>query len=76
MTGAFIGIWFTPVMTAGHLLFALGMSAYILIGVYHEEKDLVRTFGERYLRYRGRTGRFLPKPGTSAQGTGTAEAGV
>ncbi|MET0052068.1 MAG: isoprenylcysteine carboxylmethyltransferase family protein [Candidatus Thiodiazotropha sp.] len=60
MTGAFIGIWFTPVMTVGHLLFALGMSSYILIGVYHEEKDLVRAFGERYIRYMRTTARFFP----------------
>ena len=60
MTGAFIGIWVTPVMTVGHLLFALGMSAYILIGVYHEEKDLVKAFGARYLGYIKSTGKFLP----------------
>ena len=50
MSGVFIGIWFTPVMTTGHLLLALGMSAYIFIGVYHEEKDLVKIFGDRYLK--------------------------
>lgn len=61
MTGVFIGIWFTPVMTAGHLLFALGMSLYILIGVAHEEKDLIHTFGERYLKYMRATGKFVPQ---------------
>jgi len=71
MTGAFIGIWFTPVMTVGHLVFALGMSAYILVGVYHEEKDLIRSFGQRYLEYRLRTGRFLPRIGATA-GNGRA----
>jgi protein-S-isoprenylcysteine O-methyltransferase Ste14 len=60
MTGVFIGIWFTPVMTAGHLLLALGMSTYIIIGVYHEEKDLIQVFGERYLRYIRSTGKFVP----------------
>lgn len=60
MTGAFIGIWFTPVMTAGHLLFAMGMSLYIIIGVYHEEKDLIRAFGEHYLNYRRNTATFFP----------------
>jgi protein-S-isoprenylcysteine O-methyltransferase Ste14 len=60
MTGVFIGIWFTPVMTAGHLLLALGLSTYIIIGVYHEEKDLVHVFGDRYLRYIRFTGKFLP----------------
>jgi len=60
MTGVFVGIWVTPSMTAGHLLIALGMSAYILIGVYHEEKDLIREFGEKYRRYIQVTGRFVP----------------
>lgn len=62
MTGVFIGIWVTPVMTAGHLMFAIGMSAYILVGVYHEEKDLVRAFGERYLQYIRSTAKFFPLP--------------
>ena len=66
MTGVFIGIWFTPVMTAGHLVRALGMSTYIIIGVYHEEKDLIQVFGDRYQRYIRTTGKFFPlsvKPG-------------
>ena len=61
MTGAFIGIWATPVMTVGHLVFALGMSIYILIGVYHEEKDLIRAFGDRYRVYIRSTGKFIPE---------------
>ncbi len=60
MTGAFIGIWFTPVLTVGHLLFALGMSAYISVGVYYEERDLIRAFGQKYREYMRATGRFLP----------------
>lgn len=63
MSGVFIGIWFTPVMTTGHLLLALGMSAYIFIGVYHEEKDLIKVFGDRYLKYIKSTARFFPYPG-------------
>ena len=74
MTGAFIGIWVTPVMTTGHLVFALGMSAYILIGVYHEEQDLVRAFGERYLRYRQEAGRFLPRFGSALRGGDSTQA--
>ena len=68
MTGVFLGIWFTPVMTVGHLMFALGMSAYILIGVAYEERDLIRAFGDRYLAYRAQTGRFLPAIKRSAIG--------
>ena len=61
MTGAFIGIWATPVMTVGHLVFAIGMSVYILIGVYHEEKDLIKAFGDRYRAYIRSTGKFIPE---------------
>ena len=60
MTGVLIGVWVTPSMTTGHLIFALGMSAYILIGVYHEERDLIREFGAKYRQYMKLTGRFLP----------------
>lgn len=63
MTGVFIGIWFTPVMTLGNLLFALGMSTYIFIGVYYEESDLIKAFGSRYLGYMKSAGKFLPNFG-------------
>lgn len=60
MTGVFVGVWISPTLTTGHLLFALGMSVYILIGVYHEERGLIREFGEKYRQYIRATGRFLP----------------
>ena len=60
MSGVIIGIWVTPSMTVGHLVFALGMSLYIAVGVYYEEKDLIRAFGKRYLGYMGTTTRFFP----------------
>jgi len=52
--------WFAPVMTLGHLLFASGFTMYILIGIYHEEKDLVQLFGKNYLNYRERVPKLLP----------------
>ena len=60
--GFIIGSWATPKMSLGHLLFAAGMTGYILIGIYFEERDLVSQFGERYLRYRERVGMLLPWP--------------
>ena len=60
MTGVFIGIWIAPTMSLGHLVFALGMSMYIAIGVYYEEKDLIQTFGKRYLGYMKTTTKFFP----------------
>jgi protein-S-isoprenylcysteine O-methyltransferase Ste14 len=59
--GLLLGLWSAPTMTAGHLLFSAGASAYILIGVWFEERDLVMQFGERYRRYREEVGMLLPR---------------
>lgn len=60
MAGFFLAFWGIPTMTAGHLLLALGMSAYILIALHYEERDLVSLFGADYENYRGRVGMLLP----------------
>ena len=59
--GVLMGMWFTPVMTYGHLLFSLLFTFYIFIGLYYEEKDLVAELGEVYLDYRKRVGMMFPK---------------
>ncbi len=59
--GLLLSFWMVPVMTAGRLLFAAGLSAYILIGVAFEERDLLALFGERYRRYRAEVGMLLPR---------------
>lgn len=60
MLGFLIAFWSTPVMTVGQLVFSSGMTAYIIIGVYFEEKALVRQFGEEYRNYRSRVPKFIP----------------
>ena len=59
-SGLLLAFWSVPVMTAGRLLFALGSTAYILIGIAFEERDLVRQFGERYRTYRDEVGMLIP----------------
>jgi protein-S-isoprenylcysteine O-methyltransferase Ste14 len=60
--GVLIAFWAAPQMTVGRLVFALGMSAYILIGLYFEERDLVRRFGDSYRAYQRGTPKLLPIP--------------
>ncbi|HEY5711457.1 MAG TPA: isoprenylcysteine carboxylmethyltransferase family protein [Allosphingosinicella sp.] len=62
-SGFVLAFWATPVMTAGHLLLAVGMTFYILIAIGHEERDLVGLFGDRYEEYRGRAGKLIPRFG-------------
>ncbi|WP_332819363.1 methanethiol S-methyltransferase [Sphingopyxis sp.] len=61
--GFFLAFWATPAMTAGHLLLALGMSAYMLIAIQLEERNLVDTFGADYLAYRETTPMLVPGTG-------------
>ena len=70
--GLLLGLWSVPVMTAGRLLFALGLSLYILIGITFEERDLIRQFGERYRIYREQVGMLVPRGKSSRRNAGNA----
>jgi methanethiol S-methyltransferase len=58
--GFIIAFWAAPTMTVGHLLFAAVTTAYIFVGIFLEEHDLVEIFGEDYRRYRQNVSMLIP----------------
>ena len=72
MTGVLMMLWGAPTMTAGHLLLAAVMSAYILAAVkWLEERDLRKALGAEYERYQRDVPMLLP---LGAPRRGPAEA--
>jgi protein-S-isoprenylcysteine O-methyltransferase Ste14 len=62
MLGFLLAFWATPTMTFGHLLFAVVTTAYILIALQLEERDLVGYHGDQYRAYRKQAGMLGPLP--------------
>ena len=58
--GMLLGMWATPVMTVTHLLFALAITSYVLVGTTLEERDLVKAFGQTYKRYQASKPMLIP----------------
>jgi len=67
MLGLLIAFWAAPRMSLGHLMFAAGMTVYILVGIYFEERDLRRQLGGEYAAYQRQTPRLLPLPRPGAR---------
>jgi protein-S-isoprenylcysteine O-methyltransferase Ste14 len=68
--GWMTAFWVTPVLSFGHALLASAMTAYILIAIRYEERDLAAALGEPYLRWRVATPMFVPR--LVGRGAGTA----
>jgi protein-S-isoprenylcysteine O-methyltransferase Ste14 len=59
--GWMISFWATPALTVGHVVFASAMTAYILIAIRYEERDLAAALGEPYRSWRASTPMFFPR---------------
>lgn len=73
MVGLLIAFWCTPRMSAGHLLFAVAASGYVVVGIRLEERDLRREIGPAYDRYAEQVPALVPRarrPRSAPSGAG------
>ena len=60
MLGFIIAFWAAPTMTAGHLLFTVVTTGYILVAMQLEEHDLIAALGNKYRDYRRQVSMLIP----------------
>jgi len=62
LLGFMIAFWATPKMSLGHLVFAFATTAYMLIAIQLEERDLANLHGESYRDYQREVSMLIPLP--------------
>ncbi|MBF6418908.1 isoprenylcysteine carboxylmethyltransferase family protein [Nocardia farcinica] len=62
MTGLLLSFWCASTLTLGHLLWAVGLTGYIVLGTILEERDLSARFGAAYRDYATAVPAFFPSP--------------
>jgi len=60
--GFLLAFWSAPRMTLGHLYFAAVTTAWILVAIQLEERDLITFHGEQYKLYRSGVSMLVPWP--------------
>lgn len=68
--GWIVTFWAAPTFSVGHLLFAAGLTAYILAAIPLEERDLEAQLGQPYRRWRATTPAFVPRLGRGRAAAG------
>jgi protein-S-isoprenylcysteine O-methyltransferase Ste14 len=60
-TAGLLFIWFSPLMTVNQLALNIGMTVYIIVGAYFEERKLSHEFGAQYAAYQAITPMLIPR---------------
>jgi len=59
-TFALLFIWLSPVVTVNLFIVYLALTIYIRVGIFFEERKLLREFGQEYAEYRAATPMLVP----------------
>lgn len=58
--GWMIAFWAAPMMTIAHFLFAAICTVYMLVAIRFEERDLIKSFGDKYIQYKEMAPMLIP----------------